>query len=204
MAKTITIKGLDRVLNRVAKMPERVKVSAYNEVKKGAFAISAQAVRNIKSNDSIGVSGGGGGLIGSQTTSPFNDGSFIGFEVLNTAPYAPFVEFGTGARAKVPADWADYAATFKGKSLGQGGDTFFQSIVKWVRAKGLSGRYSVKTRRRLGKKDTKEREDEAVAWPIYISILKNGSYPHPFLYPAYMKEKDAILKNVIQAVNKSI
>lgn len=33
------------------------------------------------------------------------------------APYAPFVEFGTGTKVKVPEEWKDIAWAFKGKDI---------------------------------------------------------------------------------------
>lgn len=204
MATGVTIKGLDKLLQKVQTMPRNIQDKVGIEFKKSAFDMSAQAVRNIKSNDSIGASGGGGGLIGSQQTVPFKDGKFDGWEVLNTAPYAAFVEFGTGSRANPPSEWRDYALTFKGKKGRGNVDDFLLSIVDWVRAKGLSGSYSVKTQRRTGNKNTQLEQDLEVAYPIFLSILRNGSRPHPFLYPAYVVTVPKLIKNVQQAVKEAM
>jgi HK97 gp10 family phage protein len=40
----------------------------------------------------------------------------VSAEVFNTAKYAPFVEFGTGALVEVPAEQQEYALQFKGKT----------------------------------------------------------------------------------------
>ena len=39
------------------------------------------------------------------------------FVNLNNAPYAPFVEFGTGGMVDIPKGWERLAATFKGKGI---------------------------------------------------------------------------------------
>jgi HK97 gp10 family phage protein len=39
------------------------------------------------------------------------------FVNLNKAPYAPFVEFGTGGLVDIPKGWERLAATFKGKGI---------------------------------------------------------------------------------------
>lgn len=192
----ITLQGYDRLFKRVQQLPVKVQTAVATQIKKGAFDMNAQAVRNIKANDSIGVSGGGGGLLGSQSVLPLQDGAFVGFEVINTAPYAAFVEFGTGSRVKVPAEWRDYAAQFKGLKLGGNIDDFLLSIIEWVRAKGLSGTYSAKTRRRTGGRIAQAEQDLDVAYPIFLSILRNGARPHPFLYPAYVQVAPRIIKSV--------
>jgi hypothetical protein len=114
------------------------------------------------------------------------------------------VEFGTGLRANPPAEWSAYAMTFKGTGIpGPGGD-FFERLVLWVRAKGISGRYSVKTRRRLGNVVSQAEEDYEVAYSIYLSILKNGTHPHPFQYPAFKKVGPRIVKNIKNVVRRSM
>ena len=200
----ITLQGYDRLFKRVQQLPAKVQTAVAGQIKKGAFDMNAQAVRNIKANDSIGVSGGGGGLIGSQAVVPIKDSNIIGFEVINGAPYAPFVEFGTGRRVSVPAEWRDYAAQFKGTKLGGNIDDFLRSIIEWVRAKGLAGRYSTKTQRRIGSRPTQDQEDLAVAYPIFRSILENGANPHPFLYPAYVQVKPQIIKSIQLEVRNAI
>lgn len=203
MATGITLKGYDRLLKRVATLPVKVQEEVNIEIRKNAYEMNAQAVRNIKANDSIGASGGGGGLIGSQVVTPIHDGNFVGWSVLNTAPYAAFVEFGTGKRVRVPAEWKDYAATFKGTGRGNL-DDFLANIIAWVRAKGLSGRYSTKTQIRLGSRSTQEDEDRAIAYPIFRSILENGAHPHPFLYPAFVQQRPKIIKSIREAVKRAM
>lgn len=48
-------------------------------------------------------------------------------------------------------------------------------IQKWVRLKKLTGRYSVKSKRRLGGKQTQHDEDRALAWIIARSIARKGT-----------------------------
>lgn len=197
---SIQIKGLRRLVNRVKRMPVAVQREVDKTLKAGAYEINAMAIRNIKANDSIGVSGGGGGLLGSQIVVPIEKGEFRGYRVMNTAPYAPYVEFGTGSRVDVPSEWSAYAMQFKGRGGGGNSHDFLISIAQWVRAKGITGRYSVKTRRRVGSKSSQEQEDMAAAYPIFLSIMRNGSRPHPFLYPAYVAGVKKIIQDVKLAV----
>lgn len=103
------------------------------------------------------------------------------YEIVAQKFYAPFMEFGTkGKYQPIPGTEA-IAAEFKGY---KGGDfmELLRMIVRWVKRKGITGTYSVKTRRRTGNKINQFAEDYSAAWPIAMSILKNGVNPHPFFF----------------------
>ncbi len=122
------------------------------------------------------------------------------------ADYAAYVEFGTkkfaaAYVAALPADWQTFAAQFKGK----GGESFQQFIVRltqWVHRKGLAGTYSVKTRERTGAKASHGTEDYSVAYKIALSILRNGIKAHPFLYPAFEKNRLELIANLKAQIEK--
>ena len=99
--------------------------------------------------------------------------------------YGAYMEFGTGSKVNVPAEFADMAATFKGKKQG----TFKQgleAIKVWCKAKGIP---------------------EAAAYPIFAKILGAGINPQPFLYPAWVKGKNDYqnnLEKMLKRLNKKI
>lgn len=99
--------------------------------------------------------------------------------------YGAYMEFGTGSKVNVPAEFADMAATFKGKKQG----TFKQgleAIKVWCKAKGIP---------------------EAAAYPIFAKILGAGINPRPFLYPAWTKGRKDYqnnLERVLKSLNKKI
>lgn len=103
----------------------------------------------------------------------------MNWAVVSSASYSAYIEFGTKSRVKVPSEYTEFAAQFKGKGKG-GGKGFYDSILAWVKRKGIAGSYNVKTRRREGSKVDKQIEDEQVAFAIYLSILRHGVHPHPF------------------------
>jgi len=81
--------------------------------------------------------------------------------------YGAYMEFGTGTKVKVPSEFSEMAATFKGgtgKSFADG----LEAIKIWCRVKGI---------------------DEKAAYPIFAKILGAGINPQPFLYPAWIKGK---------------
>lgn len=88
--------------------------------------------------------------------------------------YGAYMEFGTGAKVKVPDEFKEIANQFKGSR----GGTFaegLESIKVWCRSKGIP--------------------EEKAKW-IFIKILGAGVNPQPFLYPAYQKGKKDYLKNL--------
>lgn len=90
----------------------------------------------------------------------------LAVEISVAVNYAAYLEFGTRSFAAIyvatlPPTWQEYAATFKGG--GGGFEDYFRNIFEWCKRKGI---------------------EESAAYPIAISILRNGIRPHPYLYPA--------------------
>jgi len=100
--------------------------------------------------------------------------------VFANAPYAPFVEFGTGVRVKIPAGFEDIASKFKGKDIGNG-ISFLDAIKAWCKSKGI---------------------DEKAAYPIMLKLLNVGMQAQPFLIPAYNKEAKEYPKRLKKGLEK--
>lgn len=100
--------------------------------------------------------------------------------------YAPFVEFGTGpagAKSALSPE-AQQAMADMGYSHGPG--NFIppvQIILQWVRKKGLP---------------------ESAAWPIARQIGRAGLTAHPFLFPAYIAEKEKFAAAVARAAQMAL
>ena len=96
-----------------------------------------------------------------------------------SANYAAFQEFGTRKFAAIyiatlPKDWQSFARQYKGGSNGTFHD-FVMSLMGWCKRHGIS---------------------EKAAYPIALKILKNGLMPREFLYPAFNKNKEQLLKDL--------
>lgn len=122
-----------------------------------------------------------------------------GVEIVSNAFYSPYMEFGTKGNYRAIPGTENIAAQFKGKG---GGDIMqmLRMIVRWVHRKGITGTYSVKTRRRTGSKVNQYGEDYAAAWPILMSILKNGVNPHPYFF----KQQDVVWPEMIRRVEQRL
>ncbi len=142
-------------------------------------------------------------------SSDHKNGASVAINV--NANYAAYLEFGTRKFAAfyivgLPSDWKSYAAQFKGG--GGGGDyfDFLNAILDWVVRKGIANRYSVKTQKKIninlekpsksgvGKGDYERLHD--VAYGIALSIMRKGIKAHPFLYPAFEKNRQQLLDDI--------
>ncbi len=130
-------------------------------------------------------------------------------EINVNAPYAAYVEFGTGKYAAayvstLPAEWKDYAANFRGKGGGGDFDQFLERIYQWVKRKQIGVTYDIKTHRKtkVGKQ-TAETTMRATAYFIAIRILQNGIHPHPYLFPAFEQHRKQ-LQDDIEATIQSL
>lgn len=119
--------------------------------------------------------------------------------IVSQAFYSPFMEFGTRGNYRPIPGTENIAAQFKGY---KGGDIMqmLRMIVRWVHRKGITGRYSVSTRRRVGGKVSQYAEDYSAAWPILMSILKHGVKPHPFFF----KQQDIVWPVMITNIEKRL
>ena len=134
----------------------------------------------------------------------------MGAEVGCNVNYAAYLEFGTRKFAaewvaKLPPEWQQLAAEFKGG----GGGTFEElvlHITEWVHRKGLgsgfmgdigvSGTYSTKTRKRTGNASVQANQDRQIAYLIARKILRVGIPAQPFLYPAVNEAMVQLIKDL--------
>jgi HK97 gp10 family phage protein len=101
-------------------------------------------------------------------------------KVVSNADYSAYVEFGTGGKVDVPSEWQQIANEAKGKS-GKSFEDGLEAIKEWCRLKGI---------------------DQTAAYPILISVIREGQEPRPFMFPAWQKVKEQFKKDVNDIINK--
>lgn len=74
-------------------------------------------------------------------------------------------------------------------------------IQKWVRLKKLAGRYSVKTKKRLGGKLTQHAEDRQIAWLIARKIARKGTKGIKF-FDIALKQAMPMIKKELAKVSR--
>jgi HK97 gp10 family phage protein len=99
------IRGTSQVLNRLKRVSSQATLQTKSAVVRNTDQIYAQALSNVPVLD--------GYLRGSGNTS-YKDNQLTGIVAFggNAAPYAPYVEFGTGKNKVIPLGFEDYAMQF--------------------------------------------------------------------------------------------
>lgn len=166
----VKLDGLEEIKKFFQGLPEVVQEISDAEIEEGLREFVLLAKRDAPADM--------GRLRGSINYAKIGVGSF---EVFAQSAYAAYMEFGTKGNYRPVPGAEQVAAQFRGRGEG----TFKQmvrAITEWVRRKGIAGRYSVRTRRRIGNKASQQSEDLSAAWPIVMSIMKNGVKAHPYFF----------------------
>lgn len=183
------INGLEGLQRKLKQFPAQLKAEIDAELHASAKTI----VRNAQRDAPVDVGGLRMGIHAEKVGE-------LKYEVYSDAAYSAFIEFGTRTKVQIPAGYEAYAAQFKGMKGSGGIDAFFLNILEWVRHKGISGTYSVKSHRRTGSKAVQADQDKKAAYAIMLSILKNGINPHPFFIKNVIIEKDELIKRIKRIV----
>lgn len=164
-----SIKGVDQVIRELRSYGKDMEKLIDAETNDVALQIEADAKRLAPKNF--------GKLAQSISKEKIKESQY---KISTQEMYAGYMEFGTGTKVSIPAEFKDIAATFKGNKTGtyqQG----LESIKLWCKAKGI---------------------DEKYAWVIFATILGAGVNPQPFLYPAWIKGKKDYLDNLKKLLSK--
>ena len=164
------IKGLSETISKLREAGKDIEKRINAETEAIAFQIEEDAKKLAPKNF--------GKLAQSISHSKVEESHY---KVTVNEYYGAFLEFGTGTKVNVPAEFADMAKSFKGQ---KGGDwkKGLESIKIWCRAKGI---------------------DEKFAYPIFAKILGAGISPQPFLYPSYKKGSKDYVKNLEKLLSKT-
>lgn len=159
----MAVNGMRQVITELRQFGEQAERMVNAEIEAAAFQIEQNAKQLAPKNF--------GKLAQSISKKKVNDSHY---KVTVNEIYGAYMEFGTGAKVKVPNEFKNMAESFRGSR----GGTFAQAldaIKVWCRSKGI---------------------DEKASYPILAKILGAGVNPQPFLYPAYMKGTRDLLKNL--------
>jgi hypothetical protein len=151
------IKGIPAYINKEVRREIQDAVLDWEQRAKNAVPVNYGSLkRGISSKMNTGLSG----------------------EVVSAANYSRFVEWGTRSKKRVPSDLASFESSLSYEKTGDYYD-FLNSILDWVKKKGIGRTYNVKTRRK--NRQTKD-EFLAIAEAIAFSILRKGINPQPFFF----------------------
>ena len=173
MKMTVKSIGGDKLLKKFQQMGDDAEEVFKEVVDDTAVYMHGKAVGYIGENVQTGT--------GHLKQSMFVDLTGADFAIVgNRAEYAGYVEFGTGKRVRVPPEFAPIASKIQSrptKSFKEG----LQAIKDWCKRLGI---------------------DIKAAYPIFMSILKDGVRPRPFFYPAYLDAKRYMGKEAAAALKR--
>jgi len=173
MGFVVNLQGIKEIQDALKNIDISLKQDVSNEINASALKIQTDAKRLAPVNF--------GQLRNGIRLQKISD---LTISVESSASYSPYIEFGTGGKVSVPADFQAYAKTFQGQKGGKFKD-FVDALTLWVKRKGIGN----------GK------NDKGLAFVIARSILQKGLRPQPFLIPAYEQEKPKLIQRLKKILN---
>jgi len=132
------------------------------------------------------------------------------YSIFANAYHAPYIEFGTKKKTKVPAEMSAVAAVVKGRPKRGTFAEMVDNIQDWIKKKGIAATQvtQVKTGKRKGQFKKSGALVQAIyerqlAFHIAKRILQNGINPQPFLYPAFIKNKAKLISTIQAVLNRA-
>lgn len=165
----MAIQGVRQTISRLRSFGENATQGIKRETEAIAFQIEGDAKRYAPVNF--------GKLRQSISKEKITDEKY---KITVNEFYGGYIEFGTGAKINIPAEFKNMAESFRGQRRGYFQDGL-ESIKVWCRSKGIP---------------------EEAAYPIFAKILGAGINPQPFLYPAWIKGKADYLKNLKELLRR--
>ena len=172
---TFRLDGVQDALNRIRRAGNEVRAEVDMELADGANLIRTTAVKNVKQN----IDNTTGKLAVSMFAQKIGP---LQHEVGNNVFYAPYIEFGTGGKVSVPQELKAIAEEVRSRPKRGNFADMHVAIYEWAVRKGYIS------------KNDKTGMAKAKWWAI--RILKNGISPQPFLYPAFVANRQKIVDRI--------
>lgn len=193
----IEIKGLDSLLKKFETLEKDVQSNIDNELTASASNVSNEAKRLAPIDESRLR-----GSIVADTNAPLLK------KVTANIFYAPYIEFGTKKKVKVPTGLESYAAGFKGKAGRGDFEQFVDSIEAWMKRKGIKAATQIEFVNRGGLKKAKKRSSlsqaiaqRQLARHIALRIMQNGIAPQPFFFKPFFDETPLLISRLKKIIN---
>lgn len=162
----VNLLGFEQFAAKIKALPKVLLAEVNNEIKDAGRSWEQGAKRMAPKDQ-----GRLYGEIHATSTRPLTT------EIVVNIDYAPYVEWGTKSKVRVPSDIADYAAQFKGKGTAGSARKF---IYAWCKRKGIP---------------------EEAWFAIYRSIMINGIRPHPFFFVQRPRVEKELIQHIKTILN---
>lgn len=184
----LQFKGLQALEKKINGLPIALLEEIDAEIEKGVQTIVQKQKQNAPKNYNRLGQGNQYERIGLANWKIFND-----------VDYSVYVEFGTKGNFKQDSRLSGNVFQPKKRSSNV---SFYDSILDWVKKKGIAARYSVKTRKRLKSTASDDKRERQAAFLIMRHIKKYGVKAQPFFFPAWFEERPKINKNIGNAIRR--
>jgi len=184
MFKVNTI-GIDQFRQSIANASKSIQRQVDGELKAAAMEYEALAKKSASEFGDRGTL---------RQSISYRKKNKLEYEVFVGTFYAPFIEFGTKSKARIPPGLEDVASQFKGLK-GTGGISLIEAIKAWVKRKKIGATYKIATRRKVRQS---QKEIDQIAFLIARSIYRNGISPQPFFY----KHISTVRTNLFNRLNQ--
>lgn len=168
---TFQIQGIEKLQAKIKALPKDLQEEVVGEIQAWGNEVNAEQLALISQQKIQDL----GALQQNTKAVPNPDGVYL----ISNVYYAPFIEFGTGAKVKIPAEVANYAATFRGKKRG----TFAEFVIKmreWLKRKGYN---------------------EKLAFIAALNKIRNGSEARPYFFDPYLKKRRQLVERVKKVIS---
>lgn len=166
------LEGVQKVLNNLAKNEGEIVREVDAVLKNGAMEIAGQA--KVLAPVYLGEL---------QNSIGYKEIGKLRYEVAANAYHAPYIEFGTGPRTKVPKEFEDIAKAVQARPKRGKFADFVRALFLWGKKKGYWN-------------------EEGAAYMAAVKILKQGMKPQPFLYPAFVQKRKMIIQDIRNVIDE--
>lgn len=172
---TLKLDGVEKVLAALKDVQNEVVTKVDAELQASANKIATRAKRKAPSNFAQLRNS-----IGSEKESNLR------YTIYATAYHAPYIEFGTGPKTKVPDELTEVATAVKARAKKGNFEDFIEAIYVWGRKKKII-----------------KKGDKFHATNIARKIYLNGIEPNAFMWPSFLEVKPKLISR-LQTLLKGI
>jgi hypothetical protein len=168
------IKGFSELQAKIKALPKELQEEVVGEIQAWGYEVNAEQITLIgqqKIQDQ-------GALQQNTKANKLPDG----IDLISNVYYAPYIEFGTGPKVKVPAELNNYASQFRGKKRGDF-RTFVKAMEAWLRRK---------------------KGNPKLAFIAALNIIRNGQEARPYFFPPYLRKRKELINRLNVVIGKAL
>jgi HK97 gp10 family phage protein len=170
----LKLTGVQKIINQLAKVESEITAEVDAELQASLNKMERDAKRSAPANF-----GQLRNSIGNRKESKLR------YSLFASAWYAPYVEFGTRGKVKVPTELEGIGQQIQGRTSRGNFKAFIESIYLWG------------TKKKIIKKGDKNH-----AINIARKIYREGIAPQPYLWPAFVAERGKLIDRIKAVVNR--